>query len=163
MKQLILVRHAKSSWDQPALSDRDRPLNKRGRKNAPEMGSRLANKGVTVDRVLSSPANRAFTTAETLAQAIGFDIKRIEKNDSMYFEGKTAMQDIVHSMPDEIDNLMLVGHNPDMTSFFNYLCGYQTVNMPTCAIARIQVDSGWHDVAANCGLVVEYDFPKNKR
>lgn len=161
MKTLYLVRHAKSSWKDSTLSDQQRPLNKRGLNNAPEMGRRLAEQCLTVDLVISSPANRAFTTAATLSSAIGYEKERIQQRDELYFDGRSSMLDIIQNTAAEHQSLMLVGHNPDMTSLLNSLCGYQVDNMPTCAIASIEFDCAWSEVSYNGGDLLKYDFPRN--
>ncbi len=162
MKQLYLVRHAKSAWDNPSLSDIERPLNKRGLKNAPDMADRLEALGTKVDLIISSPANRALTTAQYLASAIGYDKQQIKQQPSLYFEGTSSMLTAIKGTSSDIQSLMLVGHNPDMTSLFNSLCGHQTYNMPTCAIASIQFDKNWSQIEYNDGIIIKYDFPKNK-
>lgn len=160
MKNLYLVRHAKSSWDDSSLADQQRPLNNRGLKNAPEMGRRLADAGLSLDLIVSSPANRAFSTASFLATAIGYEIEQIQKRDEMYFDGPSAMLEIIRNTEPALQSLMLVGHNPDMTSFLNSLCGFQTGNMPTCAIASIEFDCAWSEVTYDSGALLYYDFPK---
>lgn len=161
MKTLFLVRHAKSSWDDNSLSDQQRPLNKRGLRNAPEMGLRLKSHGVDVNKIISSPASRAFSTAQFIAQNIGYNVDAIEQNEQMYFAGRTSMLLLVQQTSSDINNLMLVGHNPDMTLFLNCLCGYQVDNMPTCAIASIEFDCEWEEICAESGTLLNYDFPRN--
>ncbi len=160
IKTLYLVRHAKSSWSDPSLSDQQRPLNKRGLRNGPEMADRLMHCGRSVDLIISSPAQRARSTAQYMAAGVDYDPDNIIHNDQLYFGGIHSMLDVIsHSDPD-VQSLMLVGHNPDMTSLFNYLCGNQTYNMPTCAIATIQFENGWSSVLKDSGMVIDYDFPK---
>ncbi len=159
-KTLYLVRHAKSSWKDASLTDQQRPLNKRGRKNAPEMANRLKDNNVTVDLIISSPAKRARLTASYMAKGIDYDPDRIQQNDRLYFEGICAMLDIINQTDPHIQSLMLVGHNPDMSSLFNYLCGKQIWSMPTCAIATINFTNDWSDVCQEKGTVIDYDFPK---
>jgi len=161
VNKLYLVRHAKSSWEDKSLSDEQRPLNKRGRKSVLEMGSRLTIAGIQVDLIISSHALRAITTARSLAAALGYDEESIQQNRQLYFEGESAMLKVIQKTPPEIQSLMLVGHNPNMTALLNYLCGYQTDNMPTCAIATIQLKHGWPDVTRETGVLIDYDFPKN--
>lgn len=163
MKQLYLVRHAKSSWKNASLADIDRPLNNRGLTNAPEMATRLVEAGVAVDLIISSPANRALTTAHYLASKTGYEENNILLQPLLYFGGSSAMLDIIQNTPSSLQSLMLVGHNPDMTSLFNILCGYQTENMPTCAIASIHFQNTWSDVCADSGLLADYDYPKKSR
>ena len=161
MKKLYLVRHAKSSWKDQSLSDLQRPLNCRGLKNAPEMGQRLVKADVSVELIVSSPANRALTTARFLAQAMAYDAQKIIQDDLLYFEGISAILQIIQSTKPHIESLMLVGHNPDMTSLLNHLCGFQTVNMPTCAMGYIQFDNEWSEVTHGSGTLLNFDFPKN--
>ena len=161
MKKLYLVRHAKSSWKNPSLSDQQRPLNDRGKKNAPDMGKRLADAGVSIDRIISSPANRARSTAGYIATAIGYPEDDIIVNDDLYFHGLNSMLDIIHGTGDGVQTLMLVGHNPDMTSMLNSLCGYQVDNMPTCAIACISFQGEWSEVDYDRGELQNYNIPKN--
>jgi len=162
MKTVYLVRHAKSSWSDPGLSDQQRPLNDRGLKNAPEMGHRLAEKGVKPDLIVSSPANRARTTATIIANEIDYPQKQIVINDRLYFDGLTAMLDIIHKTDPGLDSLMLVGHNPDMTSFLYQLCGYQLNSMKTCAIATLEFDLHWPAIQFKSGRLLEYDYPKKR-
>ena len=162
MKKLYLVRHAKSSWEDPNLSDQQRPLNKRGLKNAPEMGARMAIAGVKLDRIITSPAQRALHTARFIAKATGYGEDRLEQNDDLYFNGLTAMLNIIRTTDDNVNTLMLVGHNPDMTAMLNSLCGYQVDNMPTCAIACIGVkEDSWADVDYDECDLLNYNIPKN--
>jgi phosphohistidine phosphatase len=160
MKTLFLVRHAKSSWDDASLSDQQRPLNKRGHKNALLMGDRLQRGAVTVQQIISSPALRALTTARYLADALDYDHDDIQIETQMYFSGIHSMLELVKSCDQKISSLMLVGHNPDMTTFSNYLCGYHTSNMPTCAISTIEFDQEWAQVEKGSGTLIDYDYPK---
>ncbi len=160
MKQLYLVRHAKSSWSDTNLSDIQRPLNKRGLRNAPEMGRRLKISNVKPQLIISSPAKRAVLTAQFLAKAIDYETHHIVQDDRLYFEGHSSMLDIIRRTRATIHSLMLVGHNPEMTLWLNQLCGFQTDNMPTCAIASIQFDQKWCNVCNNSGFLNNYDFPK---
>ncbi|MCK4707837.1 MAG: histidine phosphatase family protein [Gammaproteobacteria bacterium] len=160
MNKLYLVRHAKSSWNDSSLSDLQRPLNKRGMRNAPEMGRRLSAADVSLDLIISSPANRVLTTAKTLAKEIGYDPENIVTNNRLYFEGVSSMLKIIKNTKPDIKALMIVGHNPDMTSLVNKLCGFQTLNMPTCAIVSIHFKQGWSEVNNYPVSLVEYDYPK---
>jgi phosphohistidine phosphatase len=160
MKTLYLVRHAKSSWKDQSLNDQQRPLNKRGHASALDMGERLKQHGVEVDLIISSPALRALTTARYLADAIDYDHQKIQIEANMYFSGIDSMLALVQGCSPEINNLMLVGHNPDMTSFSNFLSGYHTSNMPTCAISTIEFDGEWEKTYKGNGTLVDYDYPK---
>ena len=163
MKTLTLVRHAKSSWDHPGLSDRERPLNPRGLRDAPEMGARLQDSGRLPEQVFSSPAERALTTARLMAEQWHQDGTRIEVIEEMYGANVAGMLGILRSMDDRYTNILLVGHNPVQTMLVNALCGAMIANMPTCAIAIINLEiMNWSEVRENCGILAHYDFPKNK-
>ena len=162
-RNLVLVRHAKSSWDHVGMPDFDRPLNRRGLNNAPEMGRRLADSNFSTDIIISSPANRAITTAELIAEEIGYDKKRIRQKAEIYEAGLNALIYIVNSLEDNNNNVMLVGHNPGFTYLCNYLCNAQLDNMPTCSMAHINFDVEiWKSIAEHSGELIEFDFPKNK-
>ncbi len=160
MKTLYLLRHAKSSWKDSTLADRDRPLNKRGLRNAPEMGQRLRRKCVQLDRIISSPALRALTTARLIAAEIGFLPEQIEQNDALYFTSFMAMLEVIRQTPEHINRLMLVGHNPDMTSLLHLLAPCDIEDMPTCAIATLQFEVDWLDLKPKQTTLVDYDYSK---
>lgn len=162
MKRLYLIRHAKSSWSDPDLSDIDRPLNKRGKRDAPFMGKRLKKAHrANPDIILSSPAKRALRTAKILAREIDYPKGKIEIKDSLYGSGVQAMLNIIHYLDDSLDEVMLFGHNPDITSLANYLSDQQVDNIPTCGIFRVDFDvQSWKDVKKGAGIFKFFDYPK---
>ena len=162
MKRLYLVRHAKSSWDDPDLSDIDRPLNKRGKKDAPIMGERLKNEHkAKPDLIISSPAKRAIRTARVIAKELGYPKEKIEIKDSLYASGVTAMLNVIHYLDDSLDEVMLFGHNPDLTSLANYLSNQQVDNIPTCGVFCVDFDvQSWQDVKEGNGIFKFFDYPK---
>ena len=166
MKILYLVRHAKSSWDDPSLDDQKRPLNKRGLRDAPIMGQRLAgHHQVRVDAIWSSPAQRAVETAHYLARALKVPRKEIELRDRLY---SSAINDLlleIRSCPDEVKRLLVVGHNPVITEFANLLidCGIDTEIelIPTCGIVAIEFSlSSWQQIKEKEGRCLFFDYPK---
>jgi phosphohistidine phosphatase len=160
-KTLILVRHAKSSWKDASLADIDRPLNKRGRRNAPAMGAWLANLGKVPDLIVSSPAARARATAEFFAEAVGIETKDIEVEQDLYFAGTDGMIRALERVDDRHDRVMMVGHNPVMTRLLNQLTGSDVWNMPTSAVAVIGFDmESWGLVDATEGMLLAYQTPK---
>ena len=162
-KILYLVRHAKSSWSDASLADRDRPLNKRGRRSAPEMGKRLAVKGHLPELIISSPAKRAFSTAKKIAKELAFDKSEIIADESLYFSGTRSMENLLEGLDDRYQRVMIVGHNPAMTSLLNVLSDSSVDNMPTCAIAVIDFDmASWSGMSMTTGTLQDYDFPKNQ-
>ena len=134
-KILYLVRHAKSSWKDATLGDMDRPLNKRGRRNSPDMGKRMLAQGHKPDLFISSPARRALSTARNLAQELGIDESEIVTDESLYISGAEGMQDVLERVHDRHRKVMMIGHNPDITFLMNRLGNTNIINMPTCAIA----------------------------
>lgn len=160
LHKLYLVRHAKSSWENPALADHDRPLNKRGLRNAPEMGLRLHQAGTVVDQIVCSTALRARTTAQLIAQAMDYDINQIQQEAQLYFEGTSAMLEIIRSTAHNIQSLMLVAHNPDISLLANELATTAIGDMPTCAIAHIEFAHPWAEVSSESGVLRDFDYPK---
>ena len=146
MKSLFLVRHAKSSKDDPTSADRDRPLADRGRKEAPEMGKRLAKRHVKPDLLVSSPALRALTTAQLIADEIGYARKDITVDERMYASSADALLAVIRALDKKLDRVMLFGHNPEFTELAHRLSG-EIVDMPTCAVAEFRFDTKkWSDI-----------------
>ena len=157
-KILYLVRHAKSSWSDSSLTDRERPLNKRGRRSAPDMGRRMAAQGHRPELIVSSPATRAITTARTIAKQLGYNDADIVTVEDMYFG---SMQGVLEGLDDRYDKVMVVGHNPTMTYHMNTLANTSVDNMPTCAVAVIGFEiASWADLYSVGGELLDYDFPK---
>jgi phosphohistidine phosphatase len=161
VKRLYLIRHAKSSWDDPRLADFDRPLNERGKRDAPRMGRRLAEGGHRPDVLLSSPARRAFGTAKRIAHELGFRKEDIFRNSHFYHADESQLLQAVHAQPDKAGSIMLFGHNPGLTEFATLLCQYPFENIPTCGVVCIDflVDS-WKRVTYNKGTLQFFDYPK---
>jgi phosphohistidine phosphatase len=160
MRYIYLVRHAKSSWKDKLLSDRQRPLNKRGKENAPMMAERLKERDGIPELIVSSPAKRAQMTANTLAAVIGYDSEQITTDERLYFQDMDGILEVIQDTPETANSVMIVGHNPDMTDLLNLLAGHVTGNMPTCAIATILIKGKWKDVRLGMADLVDYDFPK---
>ncbi|HAA76960.1 TPA: phosphohistidine phosphatase [Candidatus Latescibacteria bacterium] len=161
MKRLILARHAKSSWGELGLADYDRSLNKRGKRDAPQMGKRMKALGVSPDLIVSSPAKRAIKTAGKLADEMGYDRDAIVTNEILYGAHPEDTFAIAQAADDGIDTLMIVGHNPTTTDLINELTEFSIDNVPTCGIfcATFEVDS-WRDVRAGSGVFVFFEYPK---
>ena len=163
MKTLYLLRHAKSSWDHPGLGDKQRPLAKRGLKNAPEMGQRFAARGETIDHVVSSPAKRAITTARLFCEACDYPLERIEIDEDLYFLGAGSIEEVINNQADSIESLMLVFHNPDITYFVNSIGDQLRIdNVPTAGLVRLSSDvSSWSDWSRSASSFEYFDYPKN--
>lgn len=164
MKKIYLVRHAKSSWDDKNLADWERPLNKRGKQDAPLMGKRLAARGIMPDLLVTSHAKRARKTAEKIATEIGYPKDRIVIKEQIYSDGIGGIIKIFTHMDDEVSELMLIGHNPDLTILASGLANKDFVNIPTCGMVCLEFStSSWNKVSTdNCKLVF-FDFPKKNQ
>ncbi len=163
MKRLTLVRHAKSSWDDPDLGDFDRPLNKRGTRDAADMGERLAARGNPPERIVTSPARRAWSTAKKLAKRLGYAKEKIVTEIAIYEASPETLLALVQKLNDRDRHVLLVGHNPGLTDLANRLCDFGVSNMPTGATLCLdfEVDT-WAAVWAGAGRVVFYDYPKKQ-
>ena len=162
MKTLTLLRHAKSSWKDTSLSDRDRPLNKRGERDAPEMARRIAAAGIRPSLIVSSPAVRAWTTARIVADAIGYPREFLQRDKRLYLASVNGILDVIVAQDNGFNNLMLVGHNPGFTDFANFLVPGLTNNIPTAGVVSVQLDTDDWSLYDRPGVeLVLYDFPKN--
>ena len=137
MKTLLIMRHAKSSWNHPELSDYDRPLNGRGKRDAPRMGEHLRQEGLIPDMILTSSAKRARNTASKVAKTCGCAGK-VKKLDALYDTVLGAYFKTLQVVPEKHQCVMVVGHNPTMIQLVNHLTGHVR-GMPTAALAHIEL------------------------
>lgn len=160
MKTLFLIRHAKSSWDDTGMPDRERPLADRGKRDAAKMGRRLAQRNAKPDLIVSSPATRALATAEVIAQALHLKPKNIVVNDRLYAGQVDDLLDVIHELGNKLERVMLVGHNPGLTELAHRLSS-EIVHMPTCAIAEFTFDAkAWSGIGKDKPIRVALDYPK---
>ncbi|MBO6584602.1 MAG: histidine phosphatase family protein [Gracilimonas sp.] len=164
MKQILLMRHAKSSWENPDLKDFDRPLAKRGLNDAPRMGKYLKKIKYKPALVISSPAQRAKETTQLSMEAAKLDEQQITWNDDLYFGSVRDYLGAIQSASDEFERIMLVGHNPLMESTTGVLAGGQdktAVRMPTAAIVCLEsfADS-WETIAPGTCQIKWMMIPK---
>ena len=161
MKRLILCRHAKSSWKDITLEDIDRPLNKRGKKDAPEMGRRLAAQGIKPDMIITSPARRARKTARQLAKATGVGKKKVILIEKVYAASPDELLAIIRKLDDSASVVFMVGHNPETTILANYLGDLDIDNVPTCGLVTLDFEiASWKDVVKNKGVLAFFDYPR---
>ncbi len=162
MKTLVLVRHAKSSWDVVGMDDFDRPLNERGKKDAPEMAKRLKEKKGNIDVLVSSPAKRAFKTAKLFAAEFAIDKKDILVVEKLYEASVTAFLETVSSLEEKHHTAVIFSHNPGITEFVNTLSNVRIDDMPTCGIFAVQsnVDK-WEEFIKSEKSFLFFDYPKN--
>ena len=160
MKTLFLVRHAKSSKDDPSLPDANRPLDDRGKRDAPKMGKRLAKRDVKPDLIVSSPATRAIATAHLMADEIDYRRKDIVEDDRLYANNAGRLLEVIRELDDKLRSVMLFGHNPEFTDLAHGLSADIT-EMPTCAVAEFSFDAkSWSDVGHVAPVSATLDHPK---
>lgn len=160
MKSVFLVRHAKSSRDDPTLPDKDRPLNDRGKRDAPKMGERLAKRDVKPDLILSSPAKRALKTAEFFAEKLDYKRKDIVVDDRLYAVTPDDLLDVIRNLDDKLERAMVFGHNPELTELAHRFSS-EITHMPTCAVAELNFDTkSWSNVGKDKPVKVAFEYPK---
>ncbi len=160
MKTLTLMRHAKSSWDDFSLSDFQRPLNARGEYAAPLMGEVLKRRGFLPKRLLSSPANRAKSTALIVADIIGFATEDIAFIDSIYESSEFNLLTLIKSLDEDDSDIMIIGHNPALTAIINKLSHFALPNLPTAGVVSLSFKSAWADIKPYEGELLFYEYPK---
>lgn len=164
MKTLLLLRHAKSSWDNPSLGDFERPLAPRGEKDAPRIGKALRDSGCVPDLVLSSPAVRARTTAGIVLEAARYKGPvRFDKR--IYEASEDELMEVLRSVDPAVETVMLVGHNPGFEMLAGELIGSSgasaSVRVPTAALLRLELSAGgWGDVRSGCGALLWLVVPR---
>ena len=161
MKRLTLLRHAKSSWKDPSLDDFDRPLNRRGERDAPVMGRRLKARGARPSLILTSPAKRAQRTARLVAEAIGYPVEFLQREADLYLAEPQTILDVIARQEDEFNDVVVCGHNPGLTELSNRLTGVGIDNVPTAGIVAMEADiQSWKELAdIECRLDY-FDYPK---
>lgn len=162
MKCLLLIRHAKSDWGDPSLSDFDRPLNGRGKEDAPVMAHRMLDNKIRIDAFISSPAKRARKTAGIFAKAYKAKKHEIIFRDELYGAAENVFWDVIANADKKFDSIAIFSHNPGLTDFANQLTTSRIDNIPTCGIFAVK---------ANCDKWKEFkeaekefwflDYPKN--
>lgn len=160
MKKLYLIRHAKSDWSDTSLNDFDRPLNKRGKNNAPLMGKILYERDVLPDLIISSPAKRAKTTAKLFAKEVDYKKENIKYIDTIYEASVNELINVIKECKDKVDTLFLFGHNPSLNMLAELLVGFEE-NIPTAAFIEIEIDSAsWSDIEKAEKRLVSFEYPK---
>lgn len=166
MKQLTLIRHAKSSWKFPELSDFERPLNKRGKRDLPLMAERLAQRNLSPDLLLSSSAKRTTLTAQAIKTRLRLSGEQCQFSELIYEASHTTLLQILRQPPNHHQHIMLVGHNPGL-EMLGYYLGQESFTrenldkFPTAAVMQLQlaIDS-WHKLGENCAKLLWFDYPK---
>ena len=162
MKNLFLIRHAKSSWDDSTLHDHERPLNQRGRGNAPIMAKRLQQLGIKPDALFSSTAYRAASTAQIFADLLDFPASKISYDPNLYLASAGMLQDFISKIENSLNSILIFGHNPGLTVLVYQVWGIPIDNIPTCGIVSLKFgNSNWKEASSLLPSGTTFDFPKN--
>jgi len=161
MKRLYLIRHAKSSKDLTGIKDKDRPLNKRGKREVRYIGKLLKKYGIVVQVFYSSPARRAFDTAAVIAKKVGFPLKKIKVVNLLYNSNIPKLMKVIKKIDDKMESAVIFGHNPEFFNLVNHLTPRMIRGFPTCGVFGIDfaIDS-WRLAARKKGKLVFFEFPK---
>ena len=160
-RQLFLVRHAKSDWNDASLSDFDRPLNERGKKDAPVMAKKLAERNISIDAFISSPAKRARRTAAIFAKEFNKDKNDVILESPLYGASDNIFYDVIKGADDKFTSIALFSHNPGLTDFANELTEVRIDNIPTSGIFAIKTDAKqWSDFKNAKKTFWFFDYPK---
>lgn len=164
MKTLYLIRHAKSDRSDESLSDFDRPLNKRGAKDAPFMGSILLNDGIHPGLILSSPALRAKTTALAIAEALSYPTDSIRYIHALYASDTETILALIRDISPSVNTLFVFGHNPEFTECANLITGSDIDNIPTCGVVAMRLrEDDWKSIGENSAELFYFVQPKQYR
>jgi phosphohistidine phosphatase len=163
MKNLLIIRHAKSGWDNAILNDSDRPLNERGKRDAPIMAQRLISAGIPIDLFVSSPAKRARTTAGLFIREFGRPEEEIQLIPVLYHASLQTFYQVVAALDDRYDSVALFSHNPGITAFVNSLSSVRLDNMPTCGVFVVTSPAAtWSEFQTAGAEFRLFDYPKNQ-
>jgi phosphohistidine phosphatase len=161
VKTLTILRHAKSSWNEPGLVDFDRPLNGRGKRDAPAMGKRMKEAGIRPSLIISSPAVRAWTTAKLVATEMGYPIEFLQREPDLYHASAERLFDVIARQDEGFNNLVLVGHNPGLTDLANQLIPGLTSNLPTAGLVSVLVSNDTWELRGRRSVeLLVHDYPK---
>jgi len=163
LKILTIVRHAKSSWKDTSLPDRDRPLNRRGERDAPVMGKRIHDHGIRPSLIVTSPAARAWTTAKTIAGELNYPKEFLQREDRLYLASLDEILDTIVAQDNGFNSLMVVAHNPGLTDLVNFVQPGLTHNLPTAGVVSVQVDQDhWSLYEQPKTDLLVHDWPKKQ-
>jgi len=159
MKKLYIIRHAKSSWKDLNLEDYSRPLNKRGKKDAPFMGKILNENGVYPDIIISSPALRAKTTTQSIAKELHFN-KPVTYDKQVYEADLSTLLQLLLELNKKDNIVFIIGHNPGLNMLLDYFVGFDD-NIPTCGVVELEFDcKKWDSISSKNAKLISFDYPK---
>jgi len=160
MKTLYLARHAKSFWGDQSIPDFDRPLNKRGKRDAPFMGEVLNDKKIRLDLIISSPSKRTKKTAMEIAAKIGYPEKKIVYNEDLYEASSNTIIKFIKKLDERNQSVMIFAHNPGLTMLNNHISNHYIDNIPTCGIVALQTDKDWSEIDKNSCKFLFFEYPR---
>ena len=159
MKKLFLLRHAKSSWKDQFLNDFERPLNRRGKHDAPIMAERFLKRNIPLDLIISSSSRRTVDTAKIFSDVLQFR-SHLRKSDDLYEASSYEILKNINLLEDVFDNILVVCHNPGITNLANFLSDFSTENIPTAGIVGFSSDKSWSDIKEKSCTFLFFDYPK---
>ncbi|MDG6777133.1 histidine phosphatase family protein [Thiomicrorhabdus sp. zzn3] len=161
LRELMLLRHAKSDWKDDSLMDIDRPLASRGKKNAAKMGKWMKQESLIPDMILTSPAKRAQQTLKRICSECGSQTQTV---DALYLANLETLKSILAEAP-QVERLMIIGHNPGLERLFNFLNSgteeSQTDLFPTASLAHFILPENWENLQSGCGKLLRFVRPKD--
>lgn len=161
-RRLTLLRHAKSDWNSPTRNDYDRPLNARGKRDAPRIGQQLRKRGLHPQLILSSSALRAISTARIVAAELGYDAESVQTDDDLYLATPKKILQILREKGAPYADVLLVGHNPGLTDLANLISDARIDNIPTCGAISVELDGrDWSSLSDHAAQLAWFDCPKN--
>ena len=160
MKTLYLARHAKSYWKDQSIPDFDRPLNSRGKRDAPFIGEVLKDKGVKPDLIICSPAKRTKKTAIEIAEKLRYPEKKILYDEELYEASSNILLRVIKKINEKYDSVMIFAHNPGLTMLNNHISNNYLENIPTCGIVALQLDKKWIEIDKNSCQFLFFEYPK---
>jgi phosphohistidine phosphatase len=162
-RRLFIIRHGKSSWDNEGLEDIDRPLAKRGIRNAGEMAERLLAKNQVPQLILSSPASRALNTALIMSKSWDISAEDLQIRDALYMAYLSEIEEVVAGVPAAFMNLAIFGHNPSFTAYANKFLELPLDNLPTAGVVIVTLESeNWGEIGRNHVKETYVDYPKRR-
>lgn len=159
-KRLYLIRHAKSSWKDAGLKDYERPLNNRGKRDAPFMGQLLKKKNINPDLLITSHAVRAVSTCKIILSVLDINPDKLFIDNRLYEASYGDILSVLKEVDESVSTLFVFGHNPGLTVFHNFICDKYIDNIPTCGITEYEYVGKWKELAANICKLISFDYPK---
>lgn len=164
-RTLVMIRHAKSSWVNPLQSDFERPLNERGKREAPEMAGKLKQAGITPDLIICSKAKRTRQTAKRICEVLGYDMANVHWEEKLYHCIPSVFDELLYEVDEKVKTVFIIAHNPGITEFVNQLSpDFSIDNMPTCGIACARFSAAeWNMFPLVQKTVFLFEYPEKDK